>query len=84
VAQVVKVVFLIEHCLENRCPSNTQLADSAGISFNIMTLKEKEETTRKNSNGRKQAETTRNNLFWGNSSSGMQFWGNSNLASDNI
>ena len=33
VAQVVKVVFLIEHCLENRCPSNTQLADSAGISF---------------------------------------------------
>jgi len=30
-----------------------------------MTLKEKEETTIKNSNGRKHAETTRNNLFWG-------------------
>ena len=23
-------------------------------------------------------------LFWGSSSSGMQFWGNSNIASDNI
>jgi hypothetical protein len=49
-----------------------------------MTMKGKEETTRKNSNGRKQTETTRNNLFWGSSSSGRQFWGNSNLASDNI
>ena len=23
-------------------------------------------------------------MFWGSSSSGMQFWGNSNLASDNV
>ena len=51
---------------------------------NGMTLNEKEETTRKHNNGRKQSETTRHNLFWGSSSSRMQFWGNSNLASDNI